>query len=113
MPDIPEVKIYRTMVSDGTSIFPMPTIEHEGKFWLVPKWIEHKDGEWIAPERIICLDGLIDQDWRGRPNAPFDFAVNIPIPKSVFDGNASPAESAKYTVIELPPIRFPKPPSIH
>lgn len=101
------------VVSDGQKMFPMATIEHNGSFWLVPEWLEPKDEEWITPARIICLDGLVYQDFRGMPNAPFDLAVNIPIPKSVLGGHATLEESGRYKVIERPPIRYRKPPSVH
>jgi len=112
MPDIPEIKIYKTTVSDGQSIFPMDTIEHDNAFWLVPQWLEHIEEGWITPLRIIQLSGLRPQDFRNNPQFPFDFSLNVPIPKSVFEGRVQGAEAAKYTVVEQPPIRFQRPPEL-
>ncbi len=33
-------------------------IEHEGKKWLVPQWIDIPSEKVSTPERIICLEGL-------------------------------------------------------
>jgi hypothetical protein len=34
------VRIFKTAVSDGQSIFPLDTIEYRKGLWLVPIWIE-------------------------------------------------------------------------
>jgi hypothetical protein len=60
-----------------------------------------------------CAPICSDRPDNGTPQPPADFSVGIPIPKSVFEGRAQSSEAARYTVIERPPIRFRKPPSVH
>jgi hypothetical protein len=104
-----EPKIFRVFVSDGNSIFTISAIEHEGKLWLVPHWLESKELGLIMPARIISLENLQVQDLRNMPNLPTDFSVGKPIPKAVFDGRVEQPEAAGYVVVERPPIRFRKP----
>jgi hypothetical protein len=110
MPDplMSDARIFKTYVTDGISVFPMDTIEYEGKFWLVPIWLESPTEEWRTPARLIGLPNLHTQDLRGT-QAPVDFAVQVPIPKAVLEGKTTTG----YSVIERPPIRFPKPPTVH
>lgn len=113
MSDIPilDLKILKTFVSDGASIFPMPTIEFEGKFWLVPQWLISKDGEVIRPVRIICLDGFQFQDLREKGH-PAGFGINTPLPKGLLEGRVPLGQAAKYEVVEMPPILIRKPPTL-
>jgi hypothetical protein len=111
MVEIPilEPRIFKTFVSVETSIFPMDTIEYEGKFWLVPRWLESIEEGWLTPERIISLENLQVQDLRKMPSPSADFSVSVPIPKFVFDGDPEQPKAAGYRVVQYPPIRFRKP----
>ncbi len=55
----PTLKTFWASVTDGSAVFRMRAIEHEGNFWLVPGWIESEVEEYIAPERMISLKGLL------------------------------------------------------
>lgn len=110
-PPIRDDPIFKTMISDGSSIFPADTIEHEGKLWLVLRWLVPPSREWREPERLICLSNLMLQDLRGMANRPADFSLPVPLPKVLFEPIPKlPVE--QYVVIEHPHIRF-RMPSTH
>jgi hypothetical protein len=100
------MKILITMVSDGISLFPVDTIEHEGGLWLVPLWIGAPDGERLQPARIIRLDVLPHR--KLGPPQPFDYQLLAPIPKGVLDGTAPPQVMQQFDVRENPAIQRPK-----
>jgi hypothetical protein len=100
-----ELMLFKTFVSDGHSIFPMDTIEWKGMLWLVPEWIECKSEKWKRPARLICMAKLEVRDLRNTPQ-PADFAVVVPIPKSVFEGHDQGPEPVEYLVVEHPAVRY-------
>lgn len=102
-----DVHIFKTIVSDGTSFFPMDTIEYQGKLWLVPKWYESPTEGWRMPERIICLSNLAHRDLRGMDQSA-DFGMNVPIPKFVLWGPIPEKPTGGYTVVARPPLRIRK-----
>jgi hypothetical protein len=113
MSDLPisDAPIFKTMISDGSSVFPVDTIEHEGRLWIVLKWLYPPSREWREPERIICISNLGVQDLRRMQNMPADFSVPVPLPKVLFDPIPKlPIE--QYIVVEHPHIRF-RTPSLH
>ena len=86
------------------------TIEHEGKMWLVSKWLVALDGTHQVPERIICLDplphrnvGLDEQTKSG-----VRFCLLDPIPRAVLDGVVPPGEETLYVVVHRPNIQAPR-----
>jgi hypothetical protein len=108
----PEVRIFKTVIAVGAALLRMDTIEFQGLFWLVPEWLEELNEGSIKPTRIICLAGLRYQDLRSDTESSDDFALNVPIPKSVLEGRVQGPDSAIYWVIESPPLIFRKP-AIH
>jgi hypothetical protein len=104
-----QMKIYKAMVAiEGeSSIYQMDAIEHEGKFWLVPTWLDSPDGKQSKPLRLILLDSLQHQRLDQSGGAPADFAVNNPIPKAVLDGRPPKQEGFSlnmYVVVEAPDL---------
>src|SRR4051794_29175213 len=104
------MKIYKAAVAiegEGT-ISQMDAIEHDGKFWLVPIWLENPAIKKIKPLRLILLDSL--QHQRFDPPTQFgDFAVNDPIPKDVLKGRVQQQQGFglnMYVVIEEPDLAF-------
>jgi hypothetical protein len=105
---ISDAPIFKTMVSDGSKVFPVDTVEHEGKLWLVLRWLYPPSKEWREPERLICISNLRFQDLRAMPNNPADFYLPGPLPKVLFESIPKlPAE--QYIVIEHPRLRFRMP----
>ena len=105
------MKIYKTAViisgdpSTRGSVYKMDTIEHEGQMWLVPEWIDIPGEGWSTPVRIIRLDGLAHQKSAHRD---YDYFLNNPLPKSVFDGEIPTEVESEYVVIENPNIKVPR-----
>ena len=104
------MKIYKTCyffsdANDGT-IWGCDTIEYEGSFWLVAYWLENKVQGLRKPGRLICIDTIRHQKANGKP---WDFVLNVGIPKALFDGQIPPQSGDKFAVIENPDITFPLP----
>lgn len=87
------------------------TIEFQHRFWLVPRWIENHATGKMRPERIICLDYLPHQ--KLSEGAPEHFALNIPIPKCVFDGEIPPETTYNFEIVENPEIETHIPEKLH
>lgn len=81
------------------------TIFWQGKYWLVPEWLENIDTKKRQPKRIISL---VDQE-QMKPAHSHDFQVGEPIPKAVLDGKVPVELRAKYQLINLPDIWFDNP----
>ena len=103
------MNIFKTLLafSDGDdgALYRVDTIEHEGKMWLVPSWLDNPVAGHRIPERLILLDVLPHQK---TPDGPADFVLSPGIPKSVFDGEVLPQPGDGFVVIEVPEdIQFP------
>jgi hypothetical protein len=81
-------------------------IEHEGRKWLVPYWLNTPDGEWQKPERIVPLDRFRHQTSK---LVGFDFVVTEPIPNAVLSGPISPQLATQYGVVLEPDITLRRP----
>ncbi len=97
------MKILKTWMVLDNEHHIVDTIEHEGKFWLVPGWLDRRDEGWSTPERIILLDVLPHKQIAS--GNPADFVVEYSIPKTVFDGQIPPQSEYRFVVIERPDIR--------
>jgi len=106
------LKIYKTMVyfSDDThgNIYKVDTIEYEGKYWLVPEWLESPQEGLTMPKRIILLETL--QHQKNIGGAISDFVLNDGIPKAVFDGEQA---GGIYIIIENPDIKIHSAGGVH
>lgn len=104
------MKILKTLVPADDGLFVYDTIEYEGKLWLVPEWIDGIPTKgYSKPARIICLTVLPHS--QGAAGA--DYALNNPIPKSVWQGHVPPELKNMYVVIENPDIVVETPPTYH
>lgn len=104
-------KLLKTMVTLEGDIIRVDTIEHEGKLWLVPGWIDSPSEGWSSPERIILLDELPHQ--RMAPGNPADWVLNCPMPKAVFAGQIPKQSPYRFVVLERPDIKFHIPAGVH
>lgn len=94
----------KVIIEDGTGIYDCDGIEHEGRDWLVPLWLETLGGEVKKPERIVPLDRL-----PGVQKASFagaSYIVGAPIPKAVMHGPISQQLADRYGVILNPSIEI-------
>jgi hypothetical protein len=83
-------------------------IEYDGKFWLVPQWLENRTAGWRKPERLIFLSDLAHQILP-ESSSRGHFLVSAPVPTSVLYGPAQQAVDTGYRVIHRPEIQFPIP----
>lgn len=99
------MRIFKTVVSDGKTLWPVDTIEHEGGLWLVPVWLEAPNEGWKKPARIIRMD-ILPHKKLGPPQ-PWDFHLLDQVPKGILDGTTPSKEARGYVVIDLPEIQRP------
>ena len=96
--------ILKTLVSmEGEGLVYMDTIEYEGKFWLVPEWLDIQRAGWSRPARIVCLSSLPHDKSQSQTH---QFFVRNLVPKDVLSGERQPLPTELYEVVNLPPIEF-------
>jgi hypothetical protein len=98
------MQVFKTYVTYGGAIHLTDTIEHDGKLWLVPHWLDTIDGRWTSPARIIRIDLL-----RHSRFGASEYLLNDPLPKELFDERSPKEPIAGYEVVELPEIQFATP----
>jgi hypothetical protein len=99
--DRPVTKILKTLVpSDNGTVHICDTIEHEGKLWLVPQWLDKQAEGLSRPACIIRMDNLA-QTGPQQATSPH-FALKDYMPKTVLDGTASPEIAQKYEIVDMP-----------
>jgi hypothetical protein len=83
-------------------------LEHEGKLWLVPQWLDVPALGVTKPARLIRFDSLAHQH---TPDLKYgvEYVVNYPIPKELFDVRTPLKPIAGFECVELPAIAFPLP----
>jgi hypothetical protein len=96
--------VYSARVVIGSAMTKADAIEHEGKLWLVPNWLDTPDGKWTMPTRIVRFDNLPHSDLRGR--SQIDFVLDGPMPKELFDARTPQPPVAGIEYHELPNIRI-------
>lgn len=91
------------------------TIEYEGKFWLVPKWIYNTNEGWKQPERIICLAQLpyTKVPSENPISTEADFVLGYPIPISALDDHNLIPLPDDTVVINFPDIKETIPKGVH
>jgi hypothetical protein len=92
--------------SDGGNIFKCDAIEHEGKLWLVPEWLDVPARGVTKPRRIVRMDSLPHQPMK-NPAYGMDYILTWYMPKAVLDGTAPPEQASQYEIVELPEIEIP------
>jgi hypothetical protein len=90
----------------GLQILHGTAVEINDRIWLVPDWILAADGKSARPKRIIPLDRFPHQRINPPDQHGVDFAVNIPIPKALFESPIPQTLKERYGVEELPDITF-------
>lgn len=99
------MKMLKVKVAVGSIITDADGIEHEGKLWLVPFWLDMPAAGVSMPNRIIRFDNLPHADVRGSNLG--DYVLNNPIPKELFDFQTPKQQVAGFEYQELPDIRIP------
>lgn len=76
------------------------TVEYKGMLWLVPKWAHNSTAGTSKPTRMVLL-GLFPHQKSKDPR--FQYFLNNPIPKSLFDQTATQEHLPPYAIVENPP----------
>lgn len=74
-------------------------VAHEGKTWLVTRWLIDRARQEAVPERMIRVDSLSPRPLEHEPGDLFDFS-NILLPIRVIEGLTQ--EAPGYEVRSLP-----------
>jgi hypothetical protein len=98
------MKIQKATVVIDSSIYKADVIEFEGRYWLVPEWLDMPAQGVSMPRRIISLEAIPHQH---TPGVDPEFVVNVPVPRAVFEGRAQSQGERQFVVRELPEIRVP------
>jgi hypothetical protein len=94
-------------VENGT-VYKYDGLEHEGKLWLVPQWLDVPAQGVTKPARLVRFDHLRHQH---SPNAKdgIEYVINVPIPIALFDVRRQLKATNDIECKELPDISFPLP----
>lgn len=81
-------------------------IEHEGKLWLVPHWLDVPAQGVTKPARLIRFDLLPHQH---TPNSQYgvEYVINYPIPNELFGVQTPKQAIPGFEFQELPEIALP------
>ena len=97
------MRLLKTTAVVGSDIVNADTIEHEGKLWLVPHWLDTPDGQWQMPGRLVHP---LTQAF--QPFGTDRYVLSSPLPKELFAVRTPPQPVDGYEVQELPDIRIPR-----
>ena len=82
------------------------TIQHEGKLWLAPAWLDEPTKPYSRPARLIGMSGL---RYRSMPmRSEVDFVMEHPVPDAVLEGRVQGAQTAPFVILERPDVRILK-----
>ena len=98
------MKIAKAYVVIDGGLYKVDVIEFEGRFWLVPEWLDMPAQGVSMPRRIVSLETIPHQRIEGGNP---EFVVNDPVPKAVFEGRSQSEGGQLFVVRELPEIRVP------
>ena len=101
------MRVMKTAVprEDGSQLV-CDTIQHNGKLWLAPAWLEEASKPYSRPARLIGMSGL---KYRSMPmRSEVDFVVEHPLPDAVLQGRAQGLEAETFVVLERPDVRIMK-----
>jgi hypothetical protein len=99
------MKVLKALVVSGGMIYKVDAIEHEGKLWLVPNWLDRPSTKETTPGRIIRFDNLRYQDMRGQRSSQADFALNGSVPTELLDIETPKRSIPGFEYIEMPALR--------
>lgn len=80
-------------------------IEHEGRFWLVPNWLEYTQEGLSIPARAIGLRSIPHIQMKPDANVDYDLLIGVSLPKFLFDDAPLPPKARGYEILEKPDIR--------
>jgi hypothetical protein len=98
------MRVMKTAIprGDGSQLV-CDTIQHEGKLWLAPAWLEEATKPYSRPVRLIGMSGL---KYRSMPmRSEVDFVMEHPVPEAVLEGRVQGAQTAPFIILERPDVR--------
>ena len=101
------MRIMKTAIprDDGSQLV-CDTIQHNGKLWLAPAWLDEPSRPYRRPARLIGMSGL---KYRSMPlRSEVDFVMQHPVPDAVLQGRVQDTLAAPFVVIERPDVRIMK-----
>src|ERR1700722_19089659 len=99
------MRVMKTAIprDDGSPLI-CDSIQHDGKLWLVPEWLEEASKPYSKPVRMIGLSGL---QYRSMPmGSEADFVLDYPVPQEVMRGSVQGDQAAPFVVLERPDVRI-------
>jgi hypothetical protein len=105
------MKIFKVAVPGLGKIESYDAIEHEGKLWLVPHWIDNLSRKETRPFRIIRFDNLAHQATKGAQWG--DFALTYPLPSVLLEMKPLEQQITGIEYLESPEIPFALPCSLN
>ena len=100
------MRVLKTAIprDDGSQVM-CDTIQHDGRLWLAPAWLDDPGKPYSKPARIIGMNGL---KYRSMPlRGDVDFVMEHGVPDAVLEGRVSGADAAPFVILERPDIRIP------
>jgi len=94
-------------LEDGT-VSQCDGCEHEGKLWLVPRWLDAPAQGVTKPARLVRFDSVPHQHTPNAPNG-FEYVINYPMPKHLFEVQTPKQEMSGFEFVEMPELTFPLP----
>lgn len=102
------VKLLKVMMATKSGLEECDAIEHEGKLWLVPEWLDYLEQGIAKPARIVRFDLLAHQ----KTSLPgCDYVLNFQVPRDVLEGRSRSEGGISFEVVEAPDIQVRIPPS--
>ena len=80
------------------------TIQHDGKLWLVPAWVDDASQPYSRPVRLIGMSGL--KYWSMPMHSAVDFVVEDRVPEAILQGTALTEPEVPYVILERPDVRI-------
>ena len=101
------MRIMKTAIpNDDGSQLVCDTIQHDGKLWLAPAWLDEPSKPYCRPARLIGMNGL---KYRSMPmRSEVDFVMEHPVPDAVLEGRVQDAQAAPFMILERPDVRIMK-----
>jgi hypothetical protein len=91
------------MRQDDGMLFIADTIPYDGKWWIVPEWLQGPSAGTLCPARII----YVDAQHLAAPSPPYqdraDWALETPLSRDILEGRRV---SQNPLVIERPDIHL-------
>jgi hypothetical protein len=90
---------------DGSQLV-CDTIQHDGKLWLAPAWLEETTKPYSRPARLIGMSGL---KYRSMPmRSEVDFVMEHLVPEAVLEGRVQGVQTSPFVILERPDVRILK-----